>query len=440
MRNLYLHRRFFLSLGGIVFLAIIAYVVPGFYFWVMWGLCLFGVLVMVDALLLYGSGHPLEATREMAVRFSNGEDNPVLIRIFNHYPFTVRIRILDEVPVDFQKRDLVLRGDVPGNAEWKGTYTLRPVRRGVYEFGQLRVFVRTRLSFMERRYSFEGDKQVAVYPSFISLQRYEALAMSGQEQGQGMKKIRVADITTSFDQIKPYVQGDDPRLINWKATAKSHRLMLNTYTEECSQPIYCVIDKGRTMQAPFMGMTTLDYAINAALALSHIILKKGDRPGLLTFSGKAGTLIKADNKYLQLNRIAEALYNQQTHFLESDFDQLCATVSRHLHTRSLLIVFTNFDTVSGMKRRLPALKRLAAKHVLLLILFENTEINKVITQPAQHIRDIYFKAVSGSLIMEKRLMVRELEKLGIYAMLTEPPDLTAKAIKAYLTLKGKGMV
>ena len=85
----------------------------------------------------------------------------------------------------------------------------------------------------------------------------------------------MAGISTAFDQIKPYVQGDDPRTVNWKATAKCNRLMVNSYTEERSQPVYCVIDKGRTMQAPFRGMTTLDYAINATLALANIILKKG---------------------------------------------------------------------------------------------------------------------------------------------------------------------
>ena len=109
------------------------------------------------------------------------------------------------------------------------------------------------------------------------------------------------------------------------------------YTEERSQPVYCVIDKGRTMQAPF-GNDDFGLCDQCHPGLGEYHSEKGDKAGLLTFSDKAGALIKADNRRLQLNSISEALYSQQTYYLESDFEQLCITASRRIHNRSLLIL------------------------------------------------------------------------------------------------------
>lgn len=440
MRGLYLHRRFFILLLIGVFASVMAFIFPFLYAWVIWFLFVFGGLVVADMMLLYTWGKAIDAQRTLTDRLSNGEDNPVLIRVESRYPFRVRVRVLDEIPAELQKRDLELRFSLAAGSEAEQTYFLHPVTRGEYAFGRLRIFVSSALSLVERRFSCCEPRKVAVYPSFVAMHKYEIMAFAGMQTGTALKKVRVAAITSSFDQIKPYTQGDDSRAVNWKATAKCNRLMVNAYMEEKSQPVYCVVDKGRTMQAPFLGMTSLDYAINATLALSNVILKKGDKAGLLTFSNKPGTLIRADNRRLQLNHISEALYNQQTHYLESDFEHLYVMASRSLHTRGLFILFTNFDTVSGMKRHMTALKKLARNHLVLLILFENTEINRVVSEKAGNIKDIYFKTIAGSFISEKRRIAAELRKAGIYTLLTEPGELTVNAINGYLELKERGVI
>ena len=438
MRNLYLHRRFFILLLTGIFFVILAFIFPGLYVWGVWFLWVVGILTVTDIGMLYAFGKAVAGERTVNDKFSNGEENPITVGGINYYPFRVKVRGVDEIPVEFQKRDLQLHFRlVPGEKKTQ-VYFLRPVRRGEYTFGQLRLFVSSPLSLVERRYSFEGGQKVAVYPSFVHLRKYELLALVGRQTGGGIPRVRVAGISTSFDQIKPYVQGDDPRAVNWKATAKANQLMVNAYVEERAQQVYCLIDKGRAMQAPFQGMTTLDYAINAALALAHVILKKGDKAGLLTFGNKPGTLIHADARRLQLNRICEALYSQQTHFLESDFEQLSATVSRQIHTRSLLILFTNFDTVSARKRRLPALRRLVRSHLVLLILFEDTDIKHVVREKARNTKEVYFKVLAGSFISEKRRIVQELRNAGIYTLLTEPGRLTVDVINSYLELKERG--
>ena len=106
----YLHQRFFKLLVAEVFAAILAFIFPVLYVWVLWSLCLFAVVFMTDIVLLYGFGNRMEAGRDMGDKFSNGEDNPVGLCLRNRYPFRVRVRILDEIPPEFQLRNLQLSG------------------------------------------------------------------------------------------------------------------------------------------------------------------------------------------------------------------------------------------------------------------------------------------------------------------------------------------
>ena len=413
---------------------VLSYVFPVFYTAAVCGVVLCLLLFVTDLLVLFINRENIQARRLLPGKFSNGDENEVRLIVRNRYRFRITCRIIDEIPFQFQERGLGWTFRLTAGESRETGYRLKPVERGEYEFGRIRVFASSRLGWAERRFSFGEKTTVAVYPSFLSLRKYELLIF-GRQQQEGARRVRVTDVSTSFDQIKPYVLGDDPRTVNWKATAKCNRLMVNSYLEERSQPVYCLIDQGRTMRAPFDGMTLLDYAINASLALTDIILKKGDYAGLLTFSHRPATFVRADNRTTQLSRINEALYNQHTEYLETDFEQLFRTVGYHIPSRSLLLLFTNFDNRSGMLRQLGALKRLAEKHLLLVIVFEDSEACRVLQRSPSSLKDIYFHTLVADFTMEKKRLVKELKNNGIHTLLCHPETLTVSAINAYLELK-----
>lgn len=166
------------------------------------------------------------------------------------------------------------------------------------------------------------------------------------------------------------MQGDELKTINWKATSRKNELMVNQYQEEKSQSIYCIIDKSRNMQMEFDGLSMLDYAINSTLVFSNIALRKGDKAGLITYSDKIGTLLAADRAGGQMRRIQEALYNQKTQYRESNFELLYQSIRRTVKTRSLLVLFTNFETEFSMRRAMPYLRKLNQKHVLTVVFFK----------------------------------------------------------------------
>src|SRR5436305_8341549 len=98
------------------------------------------------------------------------------------------------------------------------------------------------------------------------------MAISNRLSEAGIKKIHKIGHSMEFEQIKEYVAGDDYRTLNWKATARKGQPMVSNFTDEKSQQVYCIIDKGRLMKMPFNGLSLLDYAINASLVLSNVAL------------------------------------------------------------------------------------------------------------------------------------------------------------------------
>lgn len=416
--------------------------VLSFFFPVLFNLAIFILLfilvgVLIDTLLLYSKKQGLDAYRVLPDRFSNGDENKVIIEFENDYGFKTKCKVVDELPVQFQSRNWSRDLMLDANSKKELMYYLKPQERGEYNFGNINVFVTSPLRFVTRRFSFDQKQTVKVYPSYIQMRRYQLLATANKLQEAGVKRMRKLGHSLEFEQIKEYVRGDDYRTINWKATARRGDLMVNNYTDERSQQIYCVINKGRIMKMPFGGMTLLDYSINAALVLSSVALVRQDKAGLITFAEQLDSFIPADKKPAQLNHILETLYRQKTNFLEPDFEKLFSVIRNRITQRSLVVLFTNFESIETLQRELPSLKRIAHYHLLMVVLFENTELRQLTEARADTIEDIYIKTIAEKYNHEKKMMVKELQKQGIVAILTAPQNLTINSINKYLELKNR---
>lgn len=396
-------------------------------------------LLLVDIFLLYRT-NGINALRAHDIKLSNGDDNDIRMVIESSYSHNVDLEIIDEIPIQFQRRDILWEMNIDPGENKSIVYQLRPIKRGEYNFGAINIFASSNIGLVKRKYRFENDHTVPVYPSIIQMKKYEIAAFTNNLSELGIKKIRRVGQTTEFDQIKSYVPGDDPRNINWKASAKSIGLMVNHYDDEKSQPVYSVIDKGRLMKSPFNGLTLMDYAINSALVMSNIAIKKMDKAGVITFAHKMSSVVKADRRSGQMQKILELLFNQKTHYKESNFELLSSFVNRRITQRSLLLLYTNFDNLESFKRQLPYFRMLAKRHLLVVIFFKNTELDQLINEQADSTEEIYTQVIAEQLELEKQLIVKELIRNGIYAILTEPENLNVNTINKYLELKARGLV
>ena len=394
-------------------------------------------LLIIDYVFLFIIGKPPQAKRITTDRFSNSDENKVTLQISNTMPFEINMEIIDELPVQFQMRDWVLFHHFKPLQKKNIIYKLKPAERGEYNFGNIILYVKSMLGLLLRRHDIEAAVMIPVYPSFMQLRKYELLSKTTIQSEQGNKRMRKIGHSMEFEQIKEYVRGDDIRTINWKATARKSALMVNNFTDEKSQQVYCLIDKGRLMKMPFGNLSLLDYAINSTLVLSNVCLQKQDKIGLITFSNTIGTVLPADRKPVQRANILNLLYNQKTGFLESDYEMLYLQIRSKIKQRSLLILFANFESMSGLNRQLSYLRSIAKHHLLMVVFFENTELKQLSTIKASNLEEVYVKTIAEKFAFEKRLIVKELTKYGIVSILTTPENLTVSTINKYLELKAR---
>jgi uncharacterized protein (DUF58 family) len=437
IKSFYLNKIVYYIAGAAAGVFVLSYFYPALFRIGGLTLLLLAMAVTVDAILVYSKAKGFLAERITGDRFSIGDDNKVVLQLFNRYAFPVRTSIIDELPAQFQERKWIRKALVKSNAGYELTYLLKPGTRGEFVFHDINVYVHAPLQLVKRRYIFPAEEVVKVYPSYIQMRRYQLLAVSNRLQEAGVKRIRKIGHSMEFEQIKEYVRGDDYRTINWKATARKSGdgLMVNNYTDERSQQIYCLINKGRVMKMPFQGMTLLDHAINAALVLSNVALVKQDKAGIITFEKNLDTFLAADKKPTQMNLVLETLYKQRTDFLEADFEKLFSVIRNRVTNRSLLVLFTNFESLDSLGREMAALKKIARYHLLLVVFFENTELKYLADRSASSLEDIYIKTIAEKFAFEKRQMVKELHKNGIPSILTTPENLTVNTVNKYLELK-----
>ncbi|MDR2921385.1 MAG: DUF58 domain-containing protein [Tannerella sp.] len=437
---MFLSRRFYSICIIIIVFLLLGYIYPVMF--LVGKVCVFTLIAVLifDGWLLWKDREAIDAKRKCSLRFSNGDENLVRVSVENRYMYPVHIDVIDEIPDIFQRRDILFPVDLSSGAYKEILYKLRPTKRGEYAFGQIRLFVSTKVGLLIRRYTCGEPITVKVYPSYLMLHQYELMAISNNLTELGIKRIRRIGHHTEFEHIKEYVKGDDYRTINWKASARRHQLMVNTYQDERSQQVYSIIDKGRIMQYAFKGMTLLDYSINAALVLSFVAIHREDKAGIITFAEDFETFVPASKQAGQMQVILESLYRQQTTFGESDYSSLYVHLNKYINKRSLLLIYTNFDNIIGMERQLNYMQQLARQHVVLAIFFENEELKNFAARKPQTTEDYFQQVIAEKFIYEKQYVTTVLRQHGVYSLLTTPDNLSVDVINKYLEMKAKHLL
>ncbi len=440
LSNIYLTNRFFFLFGGIIACFVISFPFDILFPVAQTLFVLAITLVMIDIYLLFNHSVRVKCRRRLPKLFSLGDPNVVKLELHNQSKQQLKLRIIDELPFQFQQRDFNISLSMKPDERKTIRYELIPVERGEYKFGKVNIFISSLLGLVQRRHQHDYLMQVAVYPSIIQMKNFELRAFDRVSHHKGIKKIRRLGHSYEFEQIKNYVRGDDYRSVNWKASSRRAQLMVNQYEDERAQQVYNIIDKSRSMKMPFNGLSLMDYAINTSLVISNIALQKHDRAGLLTFSDKIGTTIKAEKKANQLNKILTALYKEKERPLEANYELLYHASRKLIKGRSLLLLYTNFESSYALERVLPILRRINNIHLLVVVFFENTEIKAFARQEVTTTEDIYYQTVAQKFIAEKVQMVQKLRQYGIQAILTKPEELSINSINKYLELKSRGLI
>lgn len=439
IKSLYIANLFFYLLLGLAAVYALSFYIESLRLWATILFYCVLALSVWDMIFLFFPRNRVEIIRNYPEKLSNGDANPFEVCLTSTYPIKVNGRLLEEIPLQLQVRNNEVKVSLIPNKMKSLNFELSPKKRGLYVFGKCN-FLLKHLGIFERRFVLDEERTIPCYPSFIQMRKYQLLATTDRLFELGIKRIRRIGSSMEFDHIREYVKGDDYRHMNWKASAKYNKLLINQYQEEKSQPIYSLIDIGRVMRMPFNEMTLLDYAINSTLVLSNAAILKGDRAGMLTFSKIVDNHIPAEKNNKQMKLISDKLYGINTKFQESEFGLLYAFARKHINKRSLLFVYTNFETLDALNRQLPYLRMLNKSHVVVVIVFKNTELIEMAKAKADKIIEVYNQIIAEKFVYEKGIIIQELNKNGIQTIYTAPEDLSMNTINKYLEIKARGII
>lgn len=382
----------------------------------------------------------VSCVREVPAMLPLGDEINIHIQVFNQSGHSLDVELVDELPEQFQKRNFSITTSLQNKQRKEVSYPVKALKRGVYQWGACHVYIQSKLGLLQKRVSYNIPTQGAVYPSIVQMKKHELQLQKNLFQFTGIKRLRRLGHSYEFEQIKNYAIGDDFRCINWKATGRRNQLMVNQFGDEKSQQVYSIIDKSRIMQMPFYGMSLLDYAVNTSLVIANTALHKYDKAGYISFSERFGTYIKADNKPTQLKTILESLYKEKDSNLEANYELLFQAVKHFITQRSLLIIYTNFESYYSLERVLPILRKINQMHLLLVVIFKNTEIEEYSFGDAIDLEEVYTRTIGKKFLYEKETIIKEFSKYGIQAILTAPEDLSTNTINKYLEFKAKGWI
>ncbi len=441
MKSVYLTNRFYYVLLTFIILFCIAFLFPSLILFLKILLLVFIVWCIRDLYFLLKDKEPVNVTRECKTIWSMDYENPIKLNINWLTSIPYEYTIEDELPEVFSDQFNKIHAHTKDQFKYH-QYIIIPKKRSIFQFGRTHVFLKSNDKLFERRLSFDTQIDISVYPAIAQFNDSKFnYKISNRSEG-GFHQVRRLGHGYEFDHIKAYIRGDDIRSINWKATGRMNSLMVNQYEDDVSQSVYHILDKSRIMNFKSNGMTLLDYAINTILIHSKVVLDKKDRVGFISYSKFIDTFILADRIGAQLRKILSALYNESNTESESNIELLMHTVRSQIRQRSLIFLYTNFESLSALERTLPYLKSIQTYHQLVVIFFSNDHVidrmDAIKRNDVKH--DCYDIAVLENYSLEKQLIVNRIQRENIHALLVEPNRLGISTINKYLELKSKGIM
>lgn len=401
-------------------------------------------LMLVDHLLSRTAAR-VEMSRSFAThasgeKLSVGAANAVHIAVRNLSVFSLRLVVKDDPPQDFSTPHRAQRIWLRPHASGEVSYQTTPRERGDFEFGDIHVRGLTALGLTWWQRSFPAKHQVAVYPNLADVSRYEQLSRAGKLTTAGFRPIRGLGTGTEFESLREYVPDDELRSIDWKATARRHQPITRQYEAERSQSLMLLIDSGRMMAGTAGRMSKLDYAINAALMLSYVAVRRDDRVGVLAFADTVEQFVPARKDHGQVGRIADALYALPVHLHEPDYALAFSTLFSRSRKRSLVVCFTDLIDTDASARLLSGMASLYPRHLPLLIAIEDPDLRVAAAQYPETETDAYEKAMAIQAIEDRRHALSTLSRSGVLVMDSTPQELTVATVNRYLEIKDRHML
>ncbi len=377
----------------------------------------------------------LSARRAVSPILSMGASNRVELVVRNRSEVGFRCLLRDEPPLDFDTGALRIECKLPGGGETLTGYSVTPRKRGDYEFGRLEVRLTSGFGLLARQLRFDMGQRVKVYPNLASIRSYEMHARKRHLPDIGVHPVRLMSLGMEFESLRAYLPGDEPRRIDWKATARHAELITRQYEVERSQHVIICLDLGRTMLSQLGALTKTDHAVNAAALLAHVAGRYGDWVGLYAFS--SGAKLYVPPRKSQFRRVMEALYGLEAERVESDYHRSFVEAVARMRKRALLVLLTDLVDPDASARLLANIRLLVRRHLVLCAALSDYELYELAAQPPDEPRELYERTVATALLADRRRALAGLWDRGVIGFDATPENLSVEVLNRYLEVKAR---
>ena len=393
------------------------------------GLC---VVAAYDAISALVATRP-SAHRRVPGSLALGVECHPTVEIDNPSQRALDIAVYDHHPVGFEAQGLPQNLRVPPGDIARFSYRARPLVRGEHRFGPIELRVASRLGLWQRALRAGTPQGVRVYPNFAALAGYALLATDHRLSRMGVLERQRRGEGVEFHQLREYREGDAQRQIDWKASARTLKLISREYQDERDQTVMILLDCGRRMGARDGALGHFDHVLNAALLLAYASLRQGDAVGLTTMSGPERWLAprkSASTVNLILNRV----FDLQPSRLSPDYYAAAVGLMSRLRKRSLIVLLTNLrdedeDTLA------PALRLLQSRHLVLFASLREGILSRALLTRVTSFDRALTHAAAAEYLRQRELAFRRMERGGAVCIDADPERLPIALVNRYLQIK-----
>jgi len=376
----------------------------------------------------------LEVDRDFG-RFALGSDASMRVLLKNRSKEFLQISARDELPAALQQISAIPEIRLPGKSECEFSYQVRPVRRGRHRIEHLAVRIRRPAAFIEKQFRLPVAVNVCVYPRFSTADEFHLLARISRRDEDVRRPRRVHGRGTDFESLSPYYPGEDPRMIDWKVSAKRGHLVTRNLQTERGQQISVMIDGGRLMALKIGEFSRFEHALNATVMLSYVAQKRGDAIAVSTFSDRVESFVPPTRGASIMPRVMEWLSTVEVKQVESDYWQVVGQVMDKMKRRSLLIMITDVLDAASSTGMVMNLTRASSRHLVLCVVLTDVRIAGIAATEPQTIEEVYLKAAAAHLTSQRQLALEKMRSRGILTLETSPENLTIHLIRRYLEIR-----
>jgi uncharacterized protein (DUF58 family) len=412
--------------------------------WLRWVTLVYDIALLVVAVVdartsLLPDG--VRITREFGGRFAVGADTEVRIEIQNNTPRAFSVIVKDEYPPQMKlsdRRDARVRVEAQRSATL--IYSLRPPKRGSFEFGRIAVRFLSRLGLVWRETKAGEQQKVKVYPNMARAREVELKALGARSLVSTHRKTSWRGEGREFESLRDYVQGDELRHISWTATARRGKITTRQYQTERDQNILIALDAGRLMTARIETETKLDSAVHAALALMSAAGRSGDNAGLVVFGRRIKTYLPPGRGRDQMDAALEALYPIEPEMIEPSYARAFEFIAANSKRRSLVVLLTDLVDEGGSRELLTSLRLLRPRHLPLVVTIADRDLKAVVRDAPESAQDLFTQSVAEEIIYQREAALRMVESQGGLALDVTAAALAPALLEKYLHVKERGLL